>query len=160
MQKTFPLQTSHRPPQLRFLLPNDVRPEVAILPSTVSLFANLFGQVEYQGYRKTMKFLCQPDQRLAGFRLDICGVHHGQMSQSQPFAGNKMQQFKRLVRNRLIVFIVGNHAPANVRRENFRRQKVLSGESAFTGTTWTNEDDEGKVGYGDGHRNRLDDYVE
>ena len=80
VREALPLQTPNGSTQLRLLLPDDVRPEAAVLPAPIPLFADLFGQVEDQCDRKAVVLSAKLDQRLAGFGLDVGGVHDGQMS--------------------------------------------------------------------------------
>ena len=49
VREAFPLQSPNGPPQLRLLLPDDVRPEVPVLPPPIPLLADLLGQIEDDG---------------------------------------------------------------------------------------------------------------
>ncbi len=134
--------------KLRLLLPDDVRPEVPVLPAAVPLFADLLGQVEDQGHRKAVVFPSKLDERLAGLGLDVGGVHDGQFAQGQTLPGDEVQQLECLVGHGLVVLVVADHSPAGIGREDLRRQEVLAGEGALARAAGADEDDEGEVGDG------------
>ena len=116
VREALSLQPPHRPSQLRFLLANNMRPEIPILSAMVPLLADLLGQVEHQSDRKAVVFPSELHERLASFGLDIGGVHHRQFPQGKSLAGYVVQKFERLVRGRLIIFVVRDHSSACVRR--------------------------------------------
>ena len=151
VREALPLQPPDRPAQLRFLLPDHVRPEVPVLPATVSLLADLLGQVEDQGHRKAVVLPSKLDQRLAGLGLDVGGIHDGQMSQGQPLSGDEVQNLECLVGRRLVVLVVADHSTAGIGRKHLRGQEVLAGKGALARAAGADEDDEGEVGDGDGH---------
>ena len=65
VRETFPLQPPDRPPQLRPLLADDVRPKVPVVPATVPLLADLFRHVEDDGDREAVVL---PSKLTSGLR--------------------------------------------------------------------------------------------
>ena len=143
VREALPLQAPNGSAELRPLLPDDVRPEAAILSATIPIFADPLGQVEHQGDRKAVIFPGELHQRFASFGLDVGGVHDGQMSQAQPFSCDEMQQLERLVRRCLVVLLIADHPPASIRRKDLRGPEVLAGEGALARATRADEDHEG-----------------
>ena len=90
------LQPSQRPPELRALLPDHVRAEVAVGSALVPLLADLLRQVEDNGHRDAVELTRDLDERLARFGLDVRGVNDGQPAQRQPLAGDFVQQRESL----------------------------------------------------------------
>ena len=152
MREALPLQSPERPAKLRLLLADDVRAEVPVVPAAVPLLADLLRQVEDDGHRQAVVFPGKLDERLAGLGLDIGGVDDRQSPQGQPLAGDEVQHLEGLVRHRLVVLVVADHAPAGVRREDLGRQEVLAGEGALARAAGADEDDEGEVGDGNTHK--------
>ena len=151
VREALPLQPPNGSAKLRLLLPDDVRPEVPVFPAAVPLFADLLRQVEDQGHRQAVVFPGKLDERLAGLGLDIGGVDDGQLAQGQPLSGDEVQDLECLVRDRLVVLVVADHAPAGIGRQHLGGQEVLAGEGALARAAGADEDDEGEIGDGDGH---------
>ncbi len=126
VREALALHAAQRPPQLRFLLADDVRPERPVRASAVAVFADPFRQIENEGDRQAVVLAGKRDERPAGLGLDVGGVHHGQLAQRQPLAGDEMQNVERLLCHRLVVFVVAHHTAAVVGREYLGRQEVLA----------------------------------
>ncbi len=90
----------------------------------------------------------QIDQAFARFRLDIGGVDDGQLSGRQALAGDEVQDLERVLRRRLVVFVIGHQAAAIVRRDDFGGKEVLARKRRLAGTGRTDQQDEGKLGQG------------
>ena len=109
------------------------------------------GRFEHDGDRQAVVLPGQLDQRLAGLGLDVGGVDDRQPPQGQPLGGDEVQHLERVVRDRLVVLVVADHAPAGVRREDLGGQEVLAGERALARPAGADQDDEGELGDRDLH---------
>ena len=152
VRKAFSLHPPNGSPQLRPLLPNHMRAKVPVLTALIPLLADPFRQIEYDGDRKAVVLPAKLDQRLAGFGLNIGGIDDGETAKGQPLAGDEVQNLECVVRHRLLVFVVRDYSPAIIRRQYLGGPKVLAGEGALARATGADEDDEGEVGDGDGHK--------
>ena len=54
MAEAFASEPAERPPQLRLLLANDVRAEVAVCRAAVALLTEPFGQIQHDGDRQAV----------------------------------------------------------------------------------------------------------
>ncbi len=73
-----------------------------------------------------MVFPRQLDQRLTSFGLHIRGINNCQLASPKALANNGMQQVERVVRCRLVVFVIGDQASARVRGDDFSGDNVIS----------------------------------
>jgi len=62
-----------------------------------------------------------------------------------------MQDLESILRRRLVVLIIADESPAEVRREHFARKKVLTRKCALARSAGTNEDNERQFGNGNSH---------
>ncbi len=127
--KALTLQIAQRPAQLLRLLADDMRAEIPVTAIPVSLVAELFRQVKYNRDRKAVILPRQSDDGFACFRLHICSIDNDELPCSQPFCRDEMQNLKSVVCGCLAVLVIGNKAAAEIGRKNFRRAKMLPGET-------------------------------
>src|SRR3990172_3261959 len=78
------LQAAQALAELLPLLPDDVRAKGAIRTSPVALPADLLWQVQDEGDRQRVELASELHERLAGLRLDVGGVHHGEPAGGEP----------------------------------------------------------------------------
>ena len=154
MRKTLSLESFQRASQLGSLVANHVRTERAALALAVAFVANFFGQIQHDGNGQTVILPCQRDERATRLGLHVRGIDNGEPPECEPLCHDRMQELERLIRNRLIIFIVANQAPAHIGRENFRRQEMLSRERTLPRPAGADEYDEGELGNGEGHRKK------
>ncbi len=142
------LQASQRAAQLAVLPRDHVRGQLAVRAGSVPLRADARRHVQDDRDRQHVVVPGDLDELLAGLGLDVGGVHDGQPAGREPLADDVVQQFEGLGGGRLVVLVVGDQAPAEVRGDHLGGQEVLAGEAGLTGAAGTDEDDEGDVGDG------------
>ena len=114
MTKAFAFESPQRAPQLLRLVSDDVRTELAVGPTLITLVAQLFWQVQNDRHRQNMKLASERDQRLARLRLHVRRVDYGQAASSQPLASDEVQDIECIIRGRLGILVVGHQAAAEV----------------------------------------------
>ena len=142
---------AQRPSELRLLVADDVRAEVPLGSLAVALQAELLGEVEHDRHRQAVILPGQFHQRLAGLGLDVGGVDHREPPQGQPLPGDELEHLERLVRDRLVVLVVADHASAGVGREDLRGLEVPAGERALARPAGADQYDEAELGDLDRH---------
>ena len=135
-----------RPPQLRRLVADDVRAEVPVGAVPVAFLADPLGHVEHERHGQAVVLPGQLDERLAGLGLDVGGVDDRQPSQGQPLAGDEVEYLEGVLGDGLVVLVVADHPPAEVRREDLGGPEMLAGERALAATAGADQDDEGQLG--------------
>ena len=103
---------------------------------------DLFGQVEHDGDRQKVVLPRQFDPLRPGLLLDVGGVHDRQPPGFQTLGDDVAQQFEGFFRDILVVFVIADHAPAEIGRNDFRRQKVFSRKRTFARPAGADEHDE------------------
>jgi hypothetical protein len=88
------------------------------------------------------------DQVLAGVRLDIRRVDHGQPPGGEPLARDITQYVERVAGGGLIVLVVGDQATAVVRRDDLGRLEMLRGERGLARPGDSDHHHEGQLGDG------------
>jgi len=83
--KALTLQIAQRSAQLLRLLADDVGTEIPIWAIAVSFVAELFRQIKYNRDRNAVILPRQGNDRLARFRLYICGINNDELPCGQPF---------------------------------------------------------------------------
>ena len=85
---TFAAQASEVATQLRQLLPDNVRPERAVVTGCVALSAHLGRHVQHDGDGKAVVLARQLDERLARLGLNVGGVDDRETAERQPESRN------------------------------------------------------------------------
>jgi hypothetical protein len=142
--KTLALEPAQRPAELRTLLRDHVRSELAVRPLGVARVAYRFGNVEHNGDRQAVVLAGQRHQGLARFGLHVRGVDHRQPSAGQTLRRDEVQHLERILRGRLIVFVIADKRAAFVGREDLARQEVLARKRALARTAGSDQHDERK----------------
>ena len=143
--EALPLEPPQRPSELRLLVADDVRAEVPVGSLAVALQTELLWEVENNCYRQAMVLPGQLHQRFASLGLDVRGVDHREPPQGQPLPGDEPEHLERLVRDRLVVLVVADHAPAGIGREDLRGLEVAAGEGALARAAGADQDEEAEI---------------
>jgi hypothetical protein len=114
--------------QLAALAADHVRAEVAVLALCVPVRAEFLRQVQDDRHRQHVVLAGHRDQLAAGFWLHVGRVHHGEPAACQALAHDIPQQVERGRRGGLVVLVVGDQAPAEVRGDDLGRLEVRAGE--------------------------------
>ena len=85
-----------------------------------------------------MKLASESDQGFTCFRLHVRGVDDRQRPPASRFARDEVQHLKRIFGGGLVVFVVGDQAPAEVGRKNFGGLEMLPARS------WTSRSRRGR----------------
>jgi hypothetical protein len=109
------LQVAQGPLKLAALLPDHVRAEAPIGTRLVALFADTFGHIEDDRDRQHVVAPRELDQRLSCLWLNVRRINDGQESALESLRPNEMEGLERRRRRRLVVLIVRNQAPTEVR---------------------------------------------
>ena len=117
--------------QLRALLAHDVLAELPIGPLPVALHAHRLGQVEDDRHREEVVLAGQLEQRLARRALHVGRVDHGDPRLRQPLGGDEVEDGEGVGGRRLVVFVVGDEAAAEVRGDHLGRREVAPREGAL-----------------------------
>src|SRR5271165_6953074 len=149
--EALPLKPTQRTSELRLLVADDVRAEVPLGSLAVALQTELLWEVENNCYRQAMVLSGQFHQRFASLGLDVRSVDHREPPQRQPLPGDEPEHLERLVRDRLVVLVVRDHAPAGIGREDLRGLEVAAGEGALARAAGADQDEEAELGYLDLH---------
>src|SRR5271168_5651325 len=88
----------------------------------------------------------QFNERLAVFGLYVGGVGDGEAAGRKAFCGNEMENIESIISRSEIVFIVGDHGAAIIRRYDLRRKKMFTGKSALARAGGADQDDERQIG--------------
>jgi hypothetical protein len=139
VSKALALKISQRAAQLRALIANDVRTEVAIGPGFIPLLTHSLGDVQHQRHWQAVIFPRQFDQRSSRFRLNVGGIDDRQPASRQPLARDEVQHLERVVGRGLIVLIVGHQGTTEVRGNYFGRQEVLASEAGLARSRRTDQ---------------------
>ena len=126
--ESFAFQSAQRAAQLLRLIAHDVRTEVTVRAALIAIVAETLRQIQHDSHWKHVIVAREINQRFACFRLNIGGVDNRQLGRRQSFACDEVQDFKGVVGGGLVVFVVGNKAAAEIRRENFRGLEMFTGE--------------------------------
>jgi len=132
--------------QLRTLISDHVRPEVAIGPSPVPFLANRLGYVEHDRDGEEIVLFGQLDQRPPRLTLNVRGINDREPRLRQPATGDEVKDRERVRRRRLIVLIVRHEPATEVRGDHLRGSEVRSSERALTRPRRSNQDDETRIG--------------
>jgi hypothetical protein len=100
-------------------------PKLTIWPRYIPVLAKPLRQIEDNCDREDMVFARQLDEPFARLRLHIGGIDHSQLAAGESFADDRVEQVECVSRRRLVVFVVGDQASAEVGGNNLRRQKML-----------------------------------
>src|SRR5438034_6891780 len=92
------------------------------------------------------------DEWTATFPLDVRGVDDREPSKSEPLAGDEVQGVERVLRDRLVVLVVGDQAAELVGGEHFRGLEVTGGKRRLPRPGRADEYNERELGDGDLHR--------
>src|SRR5258708_5919500 len=137
--ESFSFKISHRAVQLLRLLANYMLPEISIGPAAIAFLTKLFWQVEYDCNWDAVVLPGKLDNRLSCLGLNIRGINHDKFCRRESFRSDVMKNFKRIFRGSLVVFVVRNESPAEIRRENFRGTEMLPGKTRFAGPGSTDQ---------------------
>ncbi len=129
--ESFFAEAAQGAPQLRVLLADHVRAEVALVTQPIALLTELFRHVQNNGDREAVVLPGEGDERLARFRLHIGCVDDCQAAQSQPLRRDKVQDLEGVLRHPLVVLLVTYQRAAGVRRQNLGRQEMLARKRAL-----------------------------
>ena len=149
------LQTAQGLPQALDVVADDVRPEVPVGPGDVAVLADPLRHVQDDRDRQAVVLPRQRDQRLARLGLDVGRVYDDHLPRRQPLGRDEVQHVKGVFSRRLVVLVVGDKPPAEVRGQHFGRQEMLSGERRLAGAGRADKDDEGEFRDGDVHKVAL-----
>ena len=89
---------------------------------------------------------------LAVFRSYVGGIHHHQAAGREALFGDVVQNIEGIMGRALIVFVIGDEAPAEVGREDLRRLEVLFCEGRLSASRGSGEDHERQFRNRDVHR--------
>jgi hypothetical protein len=125
------LQVARAAPQLLDLAVDRAGGQLAVGPGAVAVLADAFGQVEDQRHRHHVVLLGQGYQGLARLGLDVGGVDHRQPPHLEALRGDLAQQGKGLGGDGLVVLVVGDERPAEIRGNDLGGFEVLAGKAGF-----------------------------
>ena len=147
MAEALALEPAQRAAELRGLVADDVRAEVAVGP-----LARCARGRRRSGRSSTIatgSTWCSPasvDERLARLGLHVGRVDDGEPAAREPLAGDVVQHLEGVVGRGLVVLVVGDQAAAEVGREHLGRREVLAREGRLAGPGGADQDDEGELG--------------
>ena len=93
-------------------------------------------------FGKDMEFPGDDDQLASKVRIDIGGIDHGEFSKFETSGNNVIEELEGFIGNALIVFVIGNDSPADVRGNHFRGEEVVSGKGGLPGSGRADQEDE------------------
>ncbi len=100
--------------KLRALPTDDMRPEGAVGSRAVALQTDRLGWVEHDRDGEQVVRLGELDQWLAGLALHVRRVDDREPGLSQAPPGDEVQDRERISGSRLVVFVIGDQAAAEV----------------------------------------------
>ncbi len=92
--ESFALEAAQRPAQLPRLLADDVGAEVAVGTRPVALVRDPLRHVEDDGHRQAVELARDLHEGLARLRLDVGGVHHGELARASRLRAMKCSSSK------------------------------------------------------------------
>ena len=131
--EAFPFQVFDGPLQFPAVLMDYPLRIISLRPCLVPFLEQRFWQVQHNGHRMHVLFPGHIDNLLPGVFLNVGRVNNRQLHIVQPFIGCIVKQIKGIVGCSLIVFIIRNHTPEEVRGKDFCGFEVLQGEAGFPG---------------------------
>ena len=149
--KPLAVEPPERALQLRELLTNHARAEVPIGPARVAFYAQPFRQVEHDRHGQDVMRPGELDEGPAGLPLDVRGVDDRDPSKTEPLAGDEVQGVERVLRDRLVVLVVGHQAAELVGGEHLCRLEMTGGERGLPRPRRSDEHDERELRDGDLH---------
>src|SRR5262249_54474001 len=97
VSKSLPLQSSDRPTKLLRLVSHNMRSELPIRPTLVTLLTKPFRHIQHNRYRQHVKLTSESNQRLTRLWLYVGRIHNSQPTSSEPFTRNVMQHVEGVV---------------------------------------------------------------
>jgi hypothetical protein len=150
--EAFAFEAAQGAAELLDVLMDDVRAEGTVGAAVVALGAEAFGEIENDGDGEDMVGAGEGDERLACFGLDVGGVDDGEAAGAEAFGGDEVEDLEGVGGGGLVVLVVGDEAAAVVGGEDFGGKEVLFGKGRLAAAGGSDEEDEGEIGDGEGHR--------
>jgi hypothetical protein len=132
VSKALALQVANRPPQIPRLTPNHVGSELPIGSARIAIQANRFVDVEHNRCRNCVVFPGHCKVSLPRRFLHVGCIDDRQPTTRQSFRQNVIENVKSIRSRFQTRLIVANPTTAFIRRNDFRRQKVLAGKCRFS----------------------------
>lgn len=149
--KPLPPEPPEPTPQLRLLIADDMGTKVPIAPAGVAVLADPLVQIQHDRHGQDVVLPGQFHERLAGLRLNVGGIDHRESAQGEPLPGDEPEHLEGVLRDGLVVLVVGDHPPAGIGRDHLGGSKMPAGERALSRAAGTDEDDEAQLGDLDRH---------
>jgi mannose-6-phosphate isomerase-like protein (cupin superfamily) len=126
--------------------------EVAISALPSSVLAKFFWDLENDCHCDAVKLTCQCEKRFSRLHFHIGGINYGQPPGRQPLGGQEVQNLESIRGGGLIIFIVRNHSPEKIGRQDFGESKMFPGESGLATAGVADDHHEAKFWNYDLHR--------
>ena len=97
------------------VMSDDMRTERTICALSIPFETEFFQNIEHNGDWQTVLLTREGKQWLAVFRLDIGRIDDGEFACRESPRGDKMQHGKRIARGGLVVLVITNQAPTDIR---------------------------------------------
>ncbi len=131
------LQSAQGAPQLAAVPLDDVaRHGGAVGAGRVACGADLLGEVEDDGDGQDVVLPGELDELLAALGLDVGRVDDGEPSGLQALARDVVQHVEGVAAGALVVLVVGDQAPADVRGDDLGRLEVQPGRRWICPSRW------------------------
>jgi hypothetical protein len=113
------------------LIADNVRPKLSIWTKSVTVLAQALREIEDDGLGEEVELFRQSDERFASLRLHVRRIDDRKPPSCEPFSHDLVEEIEGVAGRRLIVLVIRNERPAEVRRDDFCQQKVLACERRF-----------------------------
>ncbi len=144
-----PGDLGQRPPQVLALPGDHVRAEGPVGTQGVARDRDLLRHVQHDRVHEHVVALGQLDELPAGLPLDVGGVHDGEQPSAQPGADDVVQHVEGVRGRLLVVLVVGDQAPAEVRGDHLGRLEVPAGERRLAAARHAHQQHERQPGHAD-----------
>nr|WP_234825076.1 hypothetical protein [Cupriavidus necator] len=111
---TLLLKLVERARQFAPLPRDDINRKLAVCPRSMSLQHYIFGQVEHNCYAVDLVRLGKGYKFSSRRRLNISRIHNCQSTAFQPLGDDGVDEFERLLGNRLVIFVIRDKRTAVV----------------------------------------------
>ncbi len=149
LAEAFALQPAQRTAQLPAMTPHDMTGHAgAVGPGGVARLTDLFRQVQHDGDGQHVVLPGELDELFAALWLHVGRVDDGEPARGETLARDVVEDVEGVPAGALVVLVVGDEAPAEVRGDDLGRLEVPAGEGGLARSAGADEDDEGQVGHG------------
>ena len=157
--EAFALQAAQRALEVAALTLDDLNAEIAVGALLVALEADALRHVEDDGDWQRVIFAGEGDERLARLRLDVGGVDDGELHAGEALGGDVVEHGESVVGGGLIVLVVGDESPAEIRRDDLGGAEVRPREGRFAAARRADQHDEREIRDGEVHQSPVTDFI-